>query len=112
MTVGVDLMKGADLILMDGMSFVYPSCSPLLLTFITEPTTGLDSVTTVEIMQSIRALTSSGQLASLVALLQPPKEAYELFDTVMVICDGEIAYFGPREAALPCMPLHLFYMLR
>ena len=26
-TVGVDLMKGADLILMDGMSFVYPSYS-------------------------------------------------------------------------------------
>lgn len=60
-------------------------------------------MTTVGIMESVRALTDAGNLASMVALLQPPKEAFEIFDTVMVLCDGEIAYFGPREQAVPCM---------
>ncbi len=99
-TVGVDLLKGSDLIVM----VIDISLSHMRNSYFIqdEPTTGLDSVTTVGIMESIRALTDSGKMASIVALLQPPKEAFEFFDTVMILNDGEIAYFGPREDAVPC----------
>ncbi len=31
---------------------------------------------------------------------QPPTETYALFDRVMYLADGEVAYFGKREDAL------------
>lgn len=45
---------------------------------------------------------------------QPPTETYALFDRVMYLADGEVAYFGKREEALdyfasigmPCPPYY------
>ena len=45
---------------------------------------------------------------------QPPTETYALFDRVMYLADGEVAYFGKREDALeyfesigmPCPPYY------
>jgi ABC-type protease/lipase transport system fused ATPase/permease subunit len=33
----------------------------------------------------------------MVALLQPAPEVYNLFDDIMLLAEGHIAYFGPKE---------------
>lgn len=66
-----------------------------------EPTTGLDSVTSLEVLSCVKALALSTQVGVLCSLLQPPKEVYDLFDYVMLVNGGEISYFGPTEDALP-----------
>lgn len=45
---------------------------------------------------------------------QPPTETYNLFDRVMYLADGEVAYFGRRDQAqsyfesigMPCPPYY------
>lgn len=45
---------------------------------------------------------------------QPPTETYNLFDRVMYLADGEVAYFGRREETqayfesigMPCPPYY------
>ncbi|GJP37219.1 hypothetical protein CLOM_g21651 [Closterium sp. NIES-68] len=62
-----------------------------------EISTGLDSSTTFLITQCLHHLTHT----SLVALLQPAPETYELFDHVMLMCEGHIVFQGPREEVRP-----------
>ena len=34
-----------------------------------------------------------------ISLLQPPPETLELFDEIILLCEGQIIYHGPRENA-------------
>ncbi len=38
------------------------------------------------------------------ALLQPAPEVYNLFDDIMLLAEGHIVYYGPKEEVLvlPC----------
>lgn len=54
----------------------------------------------------MKALSLSGNVGVMCALLQPPREVFELFDYVMIINEGRMSYFGPKEAAVPCMYLY------
>lgn len=74
-----------------------------------EPTTGLDSVMALKLLSCVRAITATGKVGCLCALLQPPREVFTLFDNVMIVNDGELAYFGPREEVIPCMLAALHY---
>ncbi|KAG1360648.1 putative ABC transporter G family member 42 [Cocos nucifera] len=40
------------------------------------------------------------EIAMVISLLQPPLETYELFDDIIILCEGQIAYQGPRENVL------------
>ena len=71
--------------------------SPSLL-FLDEPTTGLDSATALEVMQLISNIKKQDNMTIISILHQPSSELLELFDKVIVLCDGMIVFDGkPQE---------------
>ncbi|XP_057454232.1 pleiotropic drug resistance protein 1-like [Lotus japonicus] len=68
--------------------------------FMDEISTGLDSSTTFQIVNSVRQYVHILKGTAVISLLQPAPETYELFDDIILISDGEIVYQGPREYVL------------
>ncbi|OJJ30431.1 hypothetical protein ASPWEDRAFT_121427 [Aspergillus wentii DTO 134E9] len=62
-------------------------------------TRGLDASTALEYVQSLRSLTNTANVSTLVALYQASENLYNLFDKVILIEDGKCAYFGPTRHA-------------
>ncbi|WVY91541.1 hypothetical protein V8G54_037055 [Vigna mungo] len=73
---------------------------PIRVLFMDEISTGLDSSTTFQIVNSIRQSIHILNGTALVSLLQPAPETYELFDDIILLTDGQIVYQGPRENVL------------
>ncbi|CAI5481107.1 unnamed protein product [Closterium sp. Yama58-4] len=65
-----------------------------------EISTGLDSSTAYRIIQCLCSLTHLTNTTTLISLLQPAPETFELFDDVMLMSEGRIVYHGPREEVL------------
>jgi ABC-type multidrug transport system ATPase subunit len=63
---------------------------PAKALFMDEISTGLDSSTTFQIVNSMKQL----------SLLQPPPETYNLFDDIILLSDSCIIYQGPQEHVL------------
>ncbi|CAI7732467.1 unnamed protein product [Closterium sp. NIES-54] len=82
-TTGVSLVGPKQVLLMDEIS------------------TGLDSSTTFLITRCLRHLTHLHAATTLVALLQPAPETYELFDDVLLLSEGHVVFHGPREHVVP-----------
>ncbi|XP_008776585.4 ABC transporter G family member 45-like isoform X2 [Phoenix dactylifera] len=68
--------------------------------FMDDISTGLDSSTTFEIIKFLRQMAHLLDLTIVISLLQPPPETFELFDDIILLCEGQIAYQGPRENVL------------
>ncbi|CAI9755626.1 unnamed protein product [Fraxinus pennsylvanica] len=68
--------------------------------FMDEISTGLDSSTTYQIVNSIRQSIHILQGTAIISLLQPAPETYDLFDDIVLLSDGQIVYQGPRENVL------------
>jgi ABC-type multidrug transport system ATPase subunit len=68
--------------------------------FMDEISTGLDSATTYQIIKYLRHSTHALDGTTIVSLLQPAPETYELFDDVILIAEGQIVYQGPHESAV------------
>ncbi|KAF7719647.1 ABC-2 type transporter / CDR ABC transporter family protein [Penicillium ucsense] len=62
-------------------------------------TKGLDASTALEYVQSLRSLTNTANVSTLVALYQASENLYNLFDKVILIEDGKCAFFGRTEEA-------------
>lgn len=73
---------------------------PVNAFFMDEISTGLDSSTTFQIVNSIRQSIQIFRKTAVISLLQPPPETFELFDDITVISEGQIVYQGPREHVL------------
>ncbi|XP_015083661.1 pleiotropic drug resistance protein 1-like [Solanum pennellii] len=73
---------------------------PARALFMDEISTGLDSSTTYQIVNSIRQSIHILQGTAVISLLQPAPETYDLFDDIILLSDGEIVYQGPRENVL------------
>ncbi|KAL3745058.1 hypothetical protein ACJRO7_014206 [Eucalyptus globulus] len=73
---------------------------PVNVLFMDNISTGLDSSTTFQIVNSIRQSINIFSKTALISLLQPPPETYELFDDVLLLAEGQIVYHGPRECIL------------
>ncbi|XP_028795052.1 pleiotropic drug resistance protein 1 [Neltuma alba] len=65
-----------------------------------EISTGLDSSTTYQIVNSIKQYVHILKGTSVISLLQPAPETYNLFDDIILLSDGHIVYQGPREHVL------------
>lgn len=65
-----------------------------------EISTGLDSSTTFQIVNSLRQSIHILRGTGVVSLLQPAPETYNLFDDIILLSDGQIVYQGPRECVL------------
>ncbi|KAH7847927.1 hypothetical protein Vadar_031716 [Vaccinium darrowii] len=68
--------------------------------FMDEISTGLDSSTTFKIVNSIKQSIHILQGTSVISLLQPAPETYNLFDDIILLSDAQIVYQGPRECVL------------
>ncbi|GMH11886.1 hypothetical protein Nepgr_013727 [Nepenthes gracilis] len=73
---------------------------PAKALFMDEISTGLDSSTTFQIVNSIRQSIHILKGTALISLLQPAPETYDLFDDIILLADGQIVYQGPRENVL------------
>ncbi|KYQ91324.1 ABC transporter G family protein [Tieghemostelium lacteum] len=81
-TIGVELVKNPKLFLMD------------------EPTTGLDSQTSLDLIKFMKDKVQKENMSCLIALLQPGIEITKLFDFLMIMNEGEMVYFGPMNDAI------------
>lgn len=73
---------------------------PARALFMDEISTGLDSSTTFQMINSLRQSIHILNGTALISLLQPTPETYELFDDIILLSDGQIVYQGPRENVL------------
>jgi len=65
-----------------------------------EISTGLDAQTTFEITRAFNWFTKYMDVTAILSLLQPPPESFELFDEVILLHDGTVAYHGPTPDIL------------
>lgn len=68
--------------------------------FMDEISTGLDSSTTFQIVNSLRQSIHILSGTAVISLLQPAPETYDLFDDIILLSDGMVVYQGPRENVL------------
>lgn len=73
---------------------------PARALFMDEISTGLDTSTTFQIVNSLRQSIHILDGTALISLLQPAPETYDLFDDIILLSDGQIVYQGPRENVL------------
>ncbi|KAL5729441.1 ABC transporter G member 32 [Ranunculus cassubicifolius] len=73
---------------------------PARVLFMDEISNGLDSSTTHQIIKYLNHSNRALDGTMVISLLQPAPETYELFDDVILLCEGQIVYQGPRESAL------------
>lgn len=62
--------------------------------FLDEPTTGLDAYSSLTLVKTLRKLADSGRTL-LCTIHQPRPDIFRLFDKLLLMKAGEIAYFGP-----------------
>ncbi|KAL9247865.1 hypothetical protein vseg_021248 [Gypsophila vaccaria] len=65
-----------------------------------EISTGLDSSTTHQIIKYLKHSTCAFETTTVISLLQPDPETFELFDDVILLSEGQIVYQGPIECSL------------
>ncbi|XP_050384706.1 pleiotropic drug resistance protein 1-like isoform X2 [Argentina anserina] len=68
--------------------------------FMDEISTGLDSSTTFQIVNSIKQNIHILNGTAVISLLQPAPETFDLFDDIILLSDGQIVYQGPHEHVL------------
>ncbi|KAF5191007.1 Pleiotropic drug resistance abc transporter [Thalictrum thalictroides] len=73
---------------------------PVKTLFMDEISTGLDSSTTFQIVKALQQSIHILRGTAIISLLQPAPEAYDLFDDIILLSEGQIVYQGPRELVL------------
>ncbi|XP_022848356.1 pleiotropic drug resistance protein 2-like [Olea europaea var. sylvestris] len=73
---------------------------PAKALFMDEISTGLDSSTTFQIVKYMKQMVHIMDVTMIISLLQPAPETYDLFDDIILLAEGQIAYQGPRENVL------------
>ena len=73
---------------------------PSKVLFMDEISTGLDSSTTFQIMNSIKQYVHIFNGTAVISLLQLAPETYNFFNDIILISDGQIVYQGSRKQVL------------
>lgn len=84
------------------------------LIFFDEPTSGLDSFSALSVLTVIKALATQRRCTVIVTLHQPSSEMFAMFDKLMLMVCGKVAYFGKAseavnffaDANMPCQQYH------
>ncbi len=63
--------------------------------FCDEPTTGLDSFMAINMISLLKQMASQGRTI-ICSIHQPSSESFEMFDQIMLMANGRVAYFGER----------------
>ncbi|KAI9180769.1 hypothetical protein LWI28_007950 [Acer negundo] len=78
---------------------------PTRALFMDEISNGLDSFTTFQIVTCLQQFTHITDSTILVSLLQPAPETFDLFDDIILMAEGKIAYHGPRSYVLSSLSI-------
>ncbi len=80
--------------------------------FMDEISTGLDSSTTYAIVKFLRDQTHAMNYTTMISLLQPAPESYDLFDDILLLAEGEPpALFGHQiMCIMECLHVCLFIL--
>jgi ATP-binding cassette subfamily G (WHITE) protein 2 (SNQ2) len=70
------------------------------LLLLDEPTTGLDSAISLQVVCALRNLANQNRTV-VCTIHQPSEDAFELFDSVLLMGGGRVIYFGPTNQAVP-----------
>lgn len=73
--------------------------NPSLL-ILDEPTSGLDSTAAYRLVQTLQKLARKGGKTVITSVHQPSSRVYQMFDSVLVLCDGRSIYFGKGSDAM------------
>ncbi|XP_073302587.1 ABC transporter G family member 29-like [Primulina huaijiensis] len=73
---------------------------PFKSLFMDEITTGLDSSTAFQVIKCMQQFAHFTEATILMSLLQPAPEIFDLFDDIILLSEGQIAYNGPRKEVL------------
>eukprot|EP00118_Oscarella_pearsei_P004171 m.17345 g.17345 ORF g.17345 m.17345 type:complete len:1779 (+) comp27452_c0_seq1:72-5408(+) len=78
--------------------------------FLDEPTSGLDAASSMELLQHLSYVSKSGRMV-LLTIHQPRLEIFHMFDVILFLCQGQVAYYGtPMEA--PALFLKAYHFAR
>ncbi|CAB5321699.1 unnamed protein product [Rhizophagus irregularis] len=61
-----------------------------------EPTSGLDSALALELAKILKELAIKQRKTIIIVIHQPSSQVFEIFDKLMLMCDGHMVYFGKR----------------
>ncbi|KAJ1787822.1 hypothetical protein LPJ59_005661, partial [Coemansia sp. RSA 2399] len=67
--------------------------APIL--FLDEPTSGLDAHAALSVTHHLRSIASTGRTV-IAVMHQPSSEMFEIFDDILILCEGHIVYLGER----------------
>lgn len=62
-----------------------------------EISNGLDSSTAHQIVSCLQQMSHVTNATTLISLLQPPPEVFDLFDDIILMSQGKVVYHGPRD---------------
>ena len=68
------------------------------LLFLDEPTSGLDSSMAEMVVKTLR-ISADGGTTCVCTIHQPSQTVFEMFDKLILLSEGEVAYFGPAKSA-------------
>lgn len=68
--------------------------------FCDEPTSGLDSFNAQKLVETLQQLAERRNTAILCTIHQPSSELFAMFDQVLLLSEGRIAFFGDPEDAI------------
>ncbi|KAB0792488.1 hypothetical protein PPYR_04282 [Photinus pyralis] len=90
---------------MKRLSFAAEILTNPSLMFCDEPTSGLDSFMAMNVVQVLKELAQLGKTV-VCTIHQPSSELYEMFDKILLMAEGRVAFLGtPREAENFCAAL-------
>jgi ABC-type multidrug transport system ATPase subunit len=69
--------------------------------FLDEPTTGLDSEASFNVMSFIRDVVKANKLIVIASIHQPSTSTFELFDKLLLLSGGKPCYYGDTEEVKP-----------
>ncbi|KAG8281222.1 hypothetical protein J6590_063422 [Homalodisca vitripennis] len=81
------------------LSFATACLTDPLLLFCDEPTTGLDSYSAATIVTALQGMAAAGKTV-VCTIHQPGSELFTMFQQVILVADGRIAYIGTSSGAL------------
>ena len=67
------------------------------LVFLDEPTSGLDSFQAQNVVQALKDLSQNGRTV-VMTIHQPRSSIFQMFDTIMLLSEGNLIYFGGAHA--------------
>lgn len=68
------------------------------LMFCDEPTSGLDSFMALNVVQVLKRLAQTGKTI-ICTIHQPSSEVFALFDKLLLMAEGRVAFLGTQEEA-------------